>query len=236
MSGDVGRRDKEAPDERSGSGRAGALVPGHRPVPVAIAHRREPGLAVRRIRDVRADPHRGYRPAPARTGRADRAGRVPHRRDDRHHAAGLGLRRHARRCLRRLLRPPPRAAGLDGHLRGVHRADGRLVVVGVVPRPAVPHRFRARLGVGHRHVADRRDVAGARARQGRRPHAVRPRPRVLHRLGVLVLRRADRAGRVAVHVPDRRAARPVRAVAAPLSPGVAAVEGSPAAAAGPAAP
>ena len=81
-----------------------------------------------------------------------------------------------------------------------------LVQLDLVRDPALSGRHRHRLGMGHRHLDARRAVAAERARQGRRPHAMRARHRLLPRLADLAVRLRLRPGRVALHVRHRHPA------------------------------
>ncbi len=99
--------------------------------------------------------------------------------------------------------------------------------LGVVRGAAVPGRHRHRIGMGDRRLDDRGDVARSRARQRRRPDAMRARHRVLPGLVRLAVRRRDGPGGVALHVCDRRPAGAAHALDPDRHSGIAAMGARP---------
>ena len=130
----------------------------------------------------------------------------------RHHAPGLGHRRHRGRHPGRLYRPPPHHDLRHPGLFADHRLERARLRLDVVCAAALPGRHRHRLGMVDRRLDHRRGVARSRPRQRRRPDAMRPGDRVLPRLAGLALCGAVRPGRLAHHVRHRRAAGAVRFV------------------------
>ncbi len=104
------------------------------------------------------------------------------------HAARLGHRRLLRRHPRRLHRPQAHDDLRHPRLFAADRADRAVVQLDFVCAAALLGRHRHRLGMGDRLVHDGRAVAAERARQRRRPHAMRPRHRFLPGLVHLAVR------------------------------------------------
>ncbi len=199
------------------------MVSPARPQPVEHPDRVQSGLDVRRLRDLRAgDVGRRRAAAAARTFAIWPNPRLCRNRD-RADAARLGHRRPDRRRARRLSRPQAHHDARDPGLLGDDRAQRVRLGLGVVCGIALPRRPRHRLGMGHRRVDRLGTVAGQGSRPRRRADAMRVGHRVFPGVVRLAVRRGDGAGRMAVHVPDRRAAGADDAVGAPLHPGIGAL-------------
>ena len=196
------------------------MVSPARPQPVEHADRLQSRLDVRRLRDLRAGDGDRRRAAAAARSVAIQPDSRLRRHRDRADAARLGLRRPDRRRARRLSRPQAHHDARDPRLFGHDRAQRLRLGLGVLRGAALPGRRRDRLRMGDRRVDRRRAVARPGARPRRRADAMRARHRVLPRLLRLALRRRHGAERVALHVPDRRAAGAADAVGAPRHPGI----------------
>ena len=199
------------------------LVPDARPRPLEHAHRFEPRVVVRRLRDLRPDPDdwSGHAPA-ARAGSPSKHSGL-RRHDSRPQSVWLGSRRHDRW----------HSCGLPGSPADDDHRGARLLVddwtervrlqLGLLRNLALRGRRGRRVRMGDGLVDDRRDLARSRARQRRRPDAVRSRDRVLHRVAGVAVCRLARAGSLAGHVSAGRAAGAPDALDPPIDSGIGAL-------------
>src|SRR5262249_52098176 len=185
---------------------AAAVVSRPQPPPVEHPARRQSRLAVRRLRIVCADLDGRSGHALLARAVAVSADSCLYRHGRRHHAAGLGDRRHRRWRARRLHRAQAHDDSGDISLLDHDRAHRDLVRLDIVRDSAVPCRHCDRLGMGDRFVDDGRAVARSRPRPRRRPHAMRHRHRQLPRGLCMALCRRVRPRVLAVLVSHRHPA------------------------------
>src|SRR5213594_4272301 len=123
----------------------------HDALPISGTGRVLPRLDVRRLRDVRADPRGGGRPAPAPGAGPARQSSDLHRGPPGRHPRRMGDRRHHRRNPRGLHRSQAHADALDSLVCAVHGAHGLCRQLREPPDPALPGGARAGRRVGTRH-------------------------------------------------------------------------------------
>src|SRR5262244_2645926 len=170
------------------------------------AGRSQPGLGLRRLRNLCAD-HLGRRrlapasrpgellPDPALCGHGDRA-----------HPARLGDRRHDRGRGCRLYRAQARDDAGDPRLLDPDRAQRVCLGLAVLRGVAVFRGACDRVRMGDRHLDRFRTLARQESRQRSRADAMRLRHRFLPRLARVALHQPNRSRCLARHVPARRCA------------------------------